>query len=187
MTTETVLVSTDWDPESPITTNVAGAWSQNWIAGFEGNSTNKVAFGALSISGVSAGSVEAFSTPLDDVQQTTSTSYLTVSGGGFHDTKTDSFSVRVFCSGTITCSGLHSTAGSAQTSSFRVLKNGALVQEWNITGTTTYQSRTVDVSVSVGDVITFQQKCTGGVASRWVNLKIKGDEIFPVSLVAWGV
>lgn len=42
MTTETVLVSTDWDPESPITTTVAGAWSQNWIAGFEGNSTTKV-------------------------------------------------------------------------------------------------------------------------------------------------
>ena len=63
MTTETVLVPGDYDPESPITTTLAGAWSLNWIAGFEGNSLNKIVNGALSTTTVSLAGTIPYITP----------------------------------------------------------------------------------------------------------------------------
>jgi hypothetical protein len=55
----------------------------------------------------------------------------------------------------------------------RVLKNGALVQEWSTTATT-FQVRQVSVSVDVGDVIIFQHRGGDDVGPTfiWRRLRI---------------
>lgn len=54
----------------------------------------------------------------------------------------------------------------------RILKNGALVQEWCNPGGAAV-ARSVDISVSVGDRIVFQNKSgASGFTSLWQNLRI---------------
>jgi len=47
MTTESVITAGQIDADSALDVTLASAWTYNWIAGFEGNSTNKVANAAL--------------------------------------------------------------------------------------------------------------------------------------------
>ena len=47
MTTESVITSGQIDADSPYDVTLASAMAYNWIAGFEGNSTNKIAKAAL--------------------------------------------------------------------------------------------------------------------------------------------
>lgn len=74
----------------------------------------------------------------------------------------------VLVPGTIRAYMEHKTGGA--TAYVRVLKNGSQVQEWPNTSTS-FVARTVDIAVSAGDVIVFQQT-TGGPASIWRYLRI---------------
>lgn len=94
---------------------------------------------------------------------------------------TSNVSVRVLLGGTIRCQAQHhfyrlhhNDDGSAY---LRVLRNGAVIQEWSTTSTS-YVTRTVDVSVNPGDIITFQQRVNviqdynQSHEARWRNLRI---------------
>ena len=89
-------------------------------------------------------------------------------------------SVRVLLGGTIRCSAQHrfNASGSDSGSAYlRVLKNGAVIQEWSITSNS-YVTRTVDVPVNPGDIITFQQRINvitdvnQSHQAYWHNLRI---------------
>src|SRR5690606_19875873 len=71
--------------------------------------------------------------------------------------------VCIFLPGTVRCALEHRSAQSGQSSYVRVLKNGSVVQEWS-TNSTSFVSRSVDVNVSPGDVITFQQRLSNVTA-----------------------
>lgn len=82
--------------------------------------------------------------------------------------------VCIFLPGTVRCALEHRSAQSGQRSYVRVLKNGSVVQEWN-TNSKSLVSRSVDVNVSPGDVITFQQRLSNLTASSmsyWRNLRV---------------
>lgn len=180
MTTETVLVSTDWDPESPITTTLAGAWSQNWIAGFEGNSTTKIQAGAIAddavtgekIQSPAAGTTYLIAELLGQAVQGDRSSYYSIVYAAL---RYEAHSMGCVClvDGTITCSVAHrrTNTGGTPYSYVRVLKNGTAVQSWS-TLYNTWQTRLVNVTVSRGDVILFQHREDGGTGGEWRNIRI---------------
>jgi len=91
---------------------------------------------------------------------------------GFHNRISEGEHLGVTCliAGTITAYFEHRRLfGGSPDVSARVLKNGSQVQEWS-TSSGTYQIRQVNISVSVGDVIIFQQKGDG--FQQWQNLRI---------------
>lgn len=47
MTAYVTIAPTDYDPDSPITTSLAGAWSNNLLAAFEGNATFQLQHAAM--------------------------------------------------------------------------------------------------------------------------------------------
>ncbi len=59
--------------------------------------------------------------------------------------------------GTVRAKCEHRSNNSSRTSSLRLMKNGVQVQEWTTTSTTTVE-RSVDVSISVSDVLAWQTK-----------------------------
>src|SRR5690606_38622148 len=82
--------------------------------------------------------------------------------------------VCILLPGTVRCALEHCSEQSGQRSYVRVLKNGSVVQEWN-TNSKSFVSRSVDVNVSPGDVITFQQRLSEVTAyskSYWRNLRV---------------
>ena len=85
--------------------------------------------------------------------------------------------VTVLVPGVITAYAQHRRVTGDQTPAMRVLKNGALVQEWGITSSS-FVARQVNISVDVGDVIIFQQRGDGGFnpsAPEWRYLRIYSD------------
>jgi hypothetical protein len=100
-------------------------------------------------------------------------SYSSNTQAGISDSTGITLGCTVVIAGTIRVKGEHARNPSdARTSYFRVLKNGTQVQEWSTTSTT-YQARSVDVSVAVGDNITVQQRTSNSTSSSdWRNLTI---------------
>ena len=80
--------------------------------------------------------------------------------------------------GTVTVYAQHRTLStSSYVSRIRVLKNGSQVSSWSVTGNTSWTTRTVNVSVSVGDVITVQHRADNSVAPEQSvirNVQIRG-------------
>lgn len=66
--------------------------------------------------------------------------------------------------GVITCYAEHK-ATNPYASYLRILKNETQVAEWSTTSTS-YVGRTLDLSVDVGDVVVFQQRCG---AEDWIS------------------
>src|SRR5690606_9027982 len=89
------------------------------------------------------------------------------------DDSSNNVAVRVLLPGTVRCALEHRALSSDLRSYVRVLKNGSVVQEWN-TNSTTFVARSVDVDVSPGDVITFQQRFNGNApaGTSWRNLRV---------------
>ena len=82
--------------------------------------------------------------------------------------------VRILLPGTVRCALRHRTPDSRYDSYARVLKNGSTVQEWS-TVSQAFVDRSVDVDVSPGDVITFQQRLSISSTtymSDWSNLRV---------------
>jgi len=82
--------------------------------------------------------------------------------------------VRILLPGTVRCALSHRTPDSRYDSYARVLKNGSTVQEWS-TISEAFVNRSVDVDVSPGDVITFQQRSASSSStygSIWNNLRV---------------
>ena len=77
--------------------------------------------------------------------------------------------------GVIRCYLLHrksSSASSSHSSHVRVVKNGSTVQSWSTTSGS-FQTRTVDVSVDVGDAVMFQHRVSDSSSeSEWRLLRV---------------
>ena len=91
-------------------------------------------------------------------------------GGSRFFASANHLGVTVLVPGVIRCSAEHKTGNG--TASFRILKNGVQQSEWTTTSTS-YATRTLDVTVDTGDVIIFQQQGNPEVSySYWRNLLI---------------
>ena len=91
-------------------------------------------------------------------------------GDGTHTTDTTSYvsagDVVIQLPGVARVKVDHASAGTGG-SSVKITKNGVTVQEWSLSGTpiNTFYTRTVDVSVTTGDVIGFWHKRDGANSS----------------------
>ena len=80
--------------------------------------------------------------------------------------------VTVLVAGTITAYLQHRRRVGGGTSFVRVVRNGSQVAQWSTTSTS-FQTRQVNISVAVGDVIVFQQRVSAeGNTSEWRQLRI---------------
>ena len=80
--------------------------------------------------------------------------------------------VTVLVPGVITAYAEHRRVSGGSLTRMRVLKNGALVQEWSTTSSG-FTARQVDISVDVGDVIIFQQRSDAtDTSTQWRFLRI---------------
>lgn len=124
-----------------------------------------------SLQGSTAGTANLIMQLQEKETGATSGIYLFV---GWHNRFDATAHLGVTCliAGTITAYLEHAQTSIGVTSFVRVLKNGALVQEWSTTSAT-YQVRQVNVSVAAGDVIIFQQRGDG--FSQWRRLRIYSD------------
>jgi hypothetical protein len=85
--------------------------------------------------------------------------------------------VVVLVPGVIRCTVDHRLSVFGSEARVRVLLNGSQVQEW-INASTTFQSRSVDVTVNIGDVVIFQQRVVGaGGSAAWRNLRISSGTL----------
>ena len=91
---------------------------------------------------------------------------------GEHDrlSRSRHLGVTVLVPGVITAYAQHRRSAGTTTPRMRVLKNGALVQEWGITSSS-FVARQVNISVDVGDVVIFQQRGNGS-GCEWRLLRI---------------
>ena len=95
---------------------------------------------------------------------------------GNHDrfSENQHLGVTVLVPGVITAYAEHRRVTGNETARMRVLKNGALVQEWEVTSSG-FVARQVNISVDVGDVVIFQQRGDDGFSpatSEWRYLRI---------------
>lgn len=87
---------------------------------------------------------------------------------------------RVIKDGVIRCSLEHRSPSGDTMSSCRILHNAAVAGQWS-TSSSSWLSRTVDLGVSIGDIVAFQQigagtdPITGGV-SAWRNLRVSSND-----------
>ena len=83
--------------------------------------------------------------------------------------------VGVLClvDGSIRCAAQHrSVTGGTRSSFLRILRNGTQLIEWQ-TNSTSFQSRQLDVTVSAGDIVVFQQRTSNSnSSSEWRNIRI---------------
>ena len=84
--------------------------------------------------------------------------------------------VGVLClvDGSIRCAVQHRRAPSGFTGSsfLRILRNGTQLIQWD-TGSTSFQSRQLDVAVSAGDIVVFQQRTdNSNTPSEWRDIRI---------------
>lgn len=79
-----------------------------------------------------------------------------------------SLSVVCLVPGVIRCKMNHRAAQSSSASYVRVLKNGVQQAEFSTTSTIN-QSRQVDVSVAVGDVVTLQNRNAFNSSASWIS------------------
>lgn len=170
MTTETVLTSSDWDPESPITTTLAGAWSQNWIAFAEGNSATKLQGSAIDSAQITHDKLAEYSAG-DTYEQYSDSAEVLNTGSIATWAKRSG----IVCSvgGTLRVSIQYSRYpdGSGNVGGWRVKKNGSVVYT-NTTSSTTYASDSTDVSVSAMDVVTVEYY---GTHTKTINVVFSSD------------
>ena len=83
--------------------------------------------------------------------------------------------VGVLClvDGSIRCAAQHRRATTGTRTSFlRILRNGTQLIEWQTTSSS-FQSRQLDVTVSAGDIVVFQQRISNSDnSSEWRNIRI---------------
>lgn len=163
----TTITDSQVDPNAPVTSELMSALRDNPVAIAEGASgAPKITTAALL--GSTAGTANLIMRLQEAVRAASANSYFDV---GFHNRYSESGHLGVTClvPGTITAYLEHAQVAVGLTSFVRVLKNGALVQEWSTTSAA-YQVRQVNVSVAAGDVIIFQHRGDG--FSQWRHLRI---------------
>jgi hypothetical protein len=84
--------------------------------------------------------------------------------------------VGVLClvAGVIRCTFDHRRSAGSGDVSARIIKNGSQLTQWTL-NSGTYTSRSLDVTVDVGDQVIFQQRAEGGGTAQWRNLRVSSD------------
>lgn len=157
MTTYTAITNGQIDQDSPITQPLMTALRDNPIAITEG------ATGAPRIRGEAAAQLDDLPT-LTVSAADTYTMIGSLATNVFAATNTNSTSFVLGATVTITKAtgtarliGVHRTSNSGTTSFLRILKNGTEIGAWS-TNSTTNVTRTVDASIIIGDVFTFEHR-----------------------------
>lgn len=174
MTTYSVIPDTNLDPGKPVRSVDGKTLRDNPIAITEGASgAPRIRTAALQAP--EAGTAYLINRVQDATVQTTSDTYA---DANLHKSAdyTKHVGVVALVSGVVTAYGEHAAeVATLGTSFLRVIKNGALIQEWSTTSFS-LQARQVNVSVSVGDVVVFQQRCSTGTSSVFANLRIYSNQ-----------
>lgn len=173
MATYTAITDAEIDQDSPITQTLMTKYRDNLTAVIEGDaSAPKVRTAALQAPAAGTSYLIMRLQEAEVGTGATLTSYPTV---GLHNRYSANQHLGVTClvAGTITAYLQHRGITFA-TSYVRVLKNGSVVTEWS-TSSSTYQTRSVNISVAVGDTIIFQNRNASGsenTDSQWRYLRI---------------
>ena len=164
MTTYTTIADANLDPDSPARSIDALALRDNAIAIAEMDTS---APSPLTL----AGAVEVWR------YDTPGTSTVTSYEGAYETKSPTSTGATIFATGVVTVEFDHIHTTASGTAYARVVKNGSLVQEWTITGNLgTLFPRSVDVSVSFGDVVLMQVRVdTAGQGSAIQSRLLKSD------------
>ena len=181
MTAYTTIADSEIDPESPGTVTLFTKIRDNPIAITEGASgAPRIQHAALDNSVVNnnnlysptAGSTYLIRNIQGDAAQTSDTSYSPVNAHCSYDV-TKHIGCICLSAGVITAKVKHRDV-TADVSYVRILKDGVLVQEWSTTSGS-FQQRSVDITVTAGAVIVFQQRCNAGNPTEWDDLQIFSD------------
>lgn len=159
MTDYTSIPDSDLDQDSPVTQPLMTALRDNPIAIAEAAAGAPIILGAalatadnhptVTVAAADTYSVEIAITRVNGSQSTTSTSYVVAY------TLTNNF-----LSGSVRFSARHRSSGfPAATSYMRVRKNGVTLNDWS-TSSTSNQTRTEDISVVPGDIVTWEHRTT---------------------------
>lgn len=170
MATWTTIPDSSLEPGKPIRSIDALALRDNPVAIAEGASGSpKVRTAALQPP--SAASTNIVGRLLDVATYTTNTEYVAANLYDPNDS-TRNISIRVIVGGSIRCYFEHRNAVNGLIAWARILKNGSQIYETS-TSSSTYSTKTTDVTVATGDVITFQQRENSGSGlAYWQNVRI---------------
>ena len=163
------ILDTEVEPEAPLTSSLGVRFRDNPIAVWEG------AAGAPKVRTVALQPPEAGQSFL--IMRLQESAFSTVIQDFFPTEANNRASnsrhlgVTVLVPGVITCYAQHRLAAGSESSELRVIKNGSQVQSWS-TSSTSFQTRSVDVSVDLGDSVVFQQRYTDSGESAWRRLRI---------------
>lgn len=168
MATWTNIGDTFLEPGKPVRSVDGLALRDNPIAIAEG-AAGAPKIRAEGLQPPAAGTANIIMRLQDSTFSTDSIAYAPVNSNNRHDSR-EHLGVTVLVPGVITAYFQHrSTAGGS--TSARIIKNGAVVQAWTI-NTTAFQTRSVDIAVSVGDTVAFQQFTLSAAQSEWQNIRI---------------
>lgn len=178
MATYSAVGAGEKDADSPITVGLIDKLDQNPHAIAEGASgAPKIQTAAIADEAVTTAKLKGPTAGTGNIiyrlvgQTGVATTSQAYEDAGTWMRSNKSISLTVLVSGTITCYLEHHDI--LNDTDVRIMKNNALIQEWSH-GDNTWKTRQVDVSVSVGDLIVFQQKASGGgsAQSEWRNVRV---------------
>ena len=166
------ILDTQIEPDAPLTAVLAGQWRDNCIAIAEG-AAGAPRVRTLAMQPPSAGDNHIIMR-LQEADRFTDNSDYPVTGLNNRASSTQHLGFTALVAGVIRCYLQHRVTSSfgGHSSNVRILKNRSTVQSWSTTSDS-YQTRTVDVSVDVGDVVIFQNRVSDSAAqTRWRRLRV---------------
>lgn len=171
MATWTAIPNASLEPGAPARSIDAIALRDNVTALAEGASGAPKIVNAAHLAPVAG---NTYAVPMMISQKSTAgTSYVSLMGLTEPE---PSSSITALClvGGSIRCTLSHKSGDPGVTLAYaRILKNGSVVTEWSTTSGTMV-GRSVDVSVSAGDLIQFQQRTNNSsFIASWENIYIK--------------
>lgn len=165
----TAVIAVDGSAWVAIDAAQAEALAEDIAAGVEG--APKIRTVAMQPPAAGSTTIFRLSGTAEIARPTNASAYLDAGLPARHDPAAH-WGVHVLVAGTLTVYGQH-RAPSSGTAYLRVLKNGTQVQEWS-TSSSSWQMRSVDITVDVGDTIVFQQRNSLTAASpSWRNLEVR--------------
>ena len=191
MATYTAIPNTDIETDKPIRAVTGRALRDNPTAIAEGAAgAPRVQTAGIQNSAITEDKISNGAVTGQKIQSPTSgtgtlvfrlqESAVTRSSSGFLDTQLNNradaaahIGVNCLVSGVITAQLQHrSVSGGTDNSIVRILRNGSVLNSWSTTSTS-FQTRQINVSVSVGDSIIFQNNISvGATGSEWRQLRI---------------
>ena len=162
------ILDTEVEPEAPLTSSLGVRFRDNPLAVWEGApSAPRIQLGAIASNAVTTDNLRSPEAGQSFLIMRLQESAFSTGSQNFLATEANNrarnerhLGVTVLVPGVITCYLQHRLVFGDASSEVRVIKNGSQVQSWS-TSSTSFQTRSVDVSVDLGDSVVFQQRRTG--------------------------